>query len=373
MGFFTTVFIYFIVLAVILLLLLFWPESDNHAEKSSKQNEVANNNQVSEQKDTLENPQQVEVAEREVNIEDQQKAEENNQQNDQDNDQANEQDNNQENEEEPELRDRSASFIEFPEQPLEEDAPEEVKEEHAWNHNVRQITKTINNISKGNLKAINFCYVDRLINVRGKSRPIAFFLRPVSSELAPSGVFIYDTTRVLKDNALYLFVGPEADEFQEKLGEKLLDLMIESTKCPNIIRINRDMNSPDFQRMIHQMGGNKIMMQTPKNYGDQLFFEIQFFKTLLHIEVFEGEMMTGQDNLDFDELPPNCAVVIDTSDNALYLYVDHVDPQTEDEKKTQLNAIEWMSEQPEFAKRELLVFDKSKIPPNLKLLFCTEQ
>lgn len=368
MGFLTTVFIYFIILAILLLILLLWPESENQVENKS-QAEVK--------------PQ---VAERSVNIENTEQKNANNQNNEQENNQTSNQDNTQEanqdqnqenqdnsdNDENLEIRDRSASFIEFPEQPLEEDAPEEVKVEFAWNHNVRQITKTINNVSNGNLKAINFCYVDRLINVRGKKRPIAFFLRPLSSELSPSGVFIYDTTRIVKDNALYLFIGPEADEFLENLGEKLLDLMIESTKCNNIIKINRDMNCPDFQRMIHQMGGNKVMIQTSKNYGDQLLFEIQFFKTLLHIMVFEGEMMTSQENLDFDELPPNCAVVIDTSDNALYLYVDHVDPQSEDEKATQLNAIQWMSEQPEFAKRELLVFDKSKIPPNLKLLFCTD-
>lgn len=359
MGFFTTVFIYFIILAILLLILLLWPEPGNKVAAKSTES------QNTEIQNIKPNPSDPKIIDRSVNI-NEIKIEDTDQ-----NPKPVDVIRNEEEEEEGEIS-KHIRFEEFPEQPLEDDAPEEVKEEHAWNHNVRQITKTINHISNGNLKAINFCYVDRLINVRGKNRPIAFFLRPLSSELSPSGVFIYDTTRILKDNALYLFVGPEADEFLEGLGEKLLDLMIESTKCHNIIRIKRDMNCPDFQRMIHQMGGNKVMIQTSKNYGDQLFFEIQFFKTLLHIMVFDGEMMTSQDNLDFDELPQNCAVVIDTSDNALYLYVDHVDPSTEEEKNTQLQAIQWMSEQPEFSKRELLVFDKSKIPPNLKLLFCTE-
>lgn len=258
-------------------------------------------------------------------------------------------------------------YEEYPEEKIDENASQEVKEEHEWNHNVREITKVVNDLTE--IKAINFCYVDRLINIRGKNKPIAFYLKPVSSELSPNGVFIYDTTRLAKDRNLYLFVGPEANQFLEKSGEKLLEMLIEETKCPNVIRIIRDMNSPDFDKMIHQMGGSKKMILSSNNYGDQFFFQNQFFKTLFHVYVFTANnQMEASNDLNFDTLPPNCAAVIDTSDSSLYLYVDHVDPTSEEEKQTQNDAITWMGKQPQLAKRELLVFDKSKIPCNLKLL-----
>ena len=317
MSVFGTIFIYFIIFAIIFILLLVFPQSKR---KDEKKEEV----KTEPKKETAE-----------------------------------------------EFQDRSVSLDleEFPEEQLPENATEEVKKKHEWNHNVRKITKTISKITNGNLKAINFRYVDRLINVRGTKNPIAFFLRPRSSELAPTGVFIYDTTRIAKDNALYLFAGPEATDHLIELGEKLLGLMIDDTECPNVIRIIKTMEGPDFNRMIYQMGGHKDMIQSGQNYGDQLFFEIQFFKTLLHIMIFEGELMTEQTKPDFKSFPDNGAAVIDTSDNALYLYVGHVKPESEEEKETQNRAISWMNDQPEFKGRELLVFDKSKIPPNLALIF----
>ena len=145
--------------------------------------------------------------------------------------------------------------------------------------------------------------------------------------------------------------------------------MVEDTKCDNVIRIIRDMNCPQFAQMIHQMGGSAKMVQTSNNFGDPFFFQNQFFKTLLHIFIFTPNNMEETRELDFDKLPPNCAVVIDTSDLALYLYVDHVEPTNEEEKQTQTDAITWMGKQPELTNRELLIFDKSKIPSNLKILF----
>lgn len=262
---------------------------------------------------------------------------------------------------------KDGNYTEFPEQQITEDASQEAKEEFEWNHNVREITKAIKELT--DLRAINFCYVDRLINVTGKNRLIACYLRPLSSELSENGVFIYDTTRLSKNRALYLFVGPKASAFLEKSGEKLLNMMVEDTKCETVFRIIRT-KGPEWQRMIHQMGGSEIMVRTEKGFGDPFFFENQFFKTLLHIFIFTPNNMEQRNDLNFDELPPNCAAVIDTSDLALYLYVDHVEPTSEEEKQTQLDAIHWMGKQPQYKNRELLVFDKSKIPTNLKILFC---
>lgn len=333
MGFLATIFIYLIVLIILLVLLLIFP--------APPQNQSAKEETAIEEKDQTNQPV---VPQIQPDIEPDQ-----------------------------EIQDRSVTLIEFPEAQLPEDASPTVKAEYEYNHKVREITKSINAFSKGNIKPINFCYVDRLINIRGKSRPIPFFIPPLSSQLSPSGVFIYDTTRLAKDRALYFFVGPEADQFLQDSGEELLELMKEDTKCDNVIRIIRDMECDDFKRMIHQMGGSTIMIQSAHNYGDQFYFQNVFFKSLLHIFCFDNEDLSTLDDLDFDTLSDTCSVVIDTSDNALYLYVAHVDPQDQVEKDTQTAAIQYMSDQEEFKNRELLVFDKSTIPPNLRLLFKKQQ
>ncbi|KAK8880918.1 hypothetical protein M9Y10_003619 [Tritrichomonas musculus] len=258
-------------------------------------------------------------------------------------------------------------YVEYTEPPLKSDATKEDKEEYDYNHKVRQLTQTINTISNGYLKPINFCYVDRLINIRGRKRPIAVFLKPVSSELSPSGVFIYDTTRMPKDKALYFFVGPESQKSLEQFGEKILDDLSKETKCQNIIRIT-DMKSPNFQKMVHQMGGNQIMILKPKNYGDELVFERSFFTEKLHMRLFEKDQKTTCSVIDFDSVPKNGVLVIDPSDFALYLYVDNIELKNDDEKKSLISAIEWMKNQPRFDKRELFVFDRSRIPSTVQLL-----
>ena len=241
------------------------------------------------------------------------------------------------------------------------------KEEYNYNHKIRQLTQTINNLTNGYLKPINFCYVDRLINIRGKKRPIAVFLKPVSSELSPSGVFIYDTTRMQKNKCLYFFIGPESQQSLVQFGEKILSDLSKESKCTNIVRIT-DMKSPEFQKMIHQMGGNQIMILKPKNYGEELVFENSFFTEKLHVRLFEGDQKTTCSTIDFDSVPKNGALVIDPSDFALYLYVDNIDMKSESEKKSLITAIEWMKNQPRFDKRELFVFDRSRIPSTVQLL-----
>lgn len=46
-------------------------------------------------------------------------------------------------------------------------------------------------------------------------------------------------------------------------------------------------------------------------------------------------------------------MVIDSSDFALYLYLDNIDPKNDEEKKALLQAIDWMKYQPKYDKKEL--------------------
>ena len=280
-----------------------------------------------------------------------------------------------EKEKEVEVMERNVELKEIPEEALSEDATEEEKARYTWNHSVRQIANKVSELSCGNLKPINFCYIDRLIDVRGSKRPIAYFVPPKSSNLSPGGVFIYDTTR-MPHNHLYLFCGPESPENLRTLGETLLQLMIKETPKATVERIIGVMEGPTFDQMIHEMGGHVDMMQSTKNAGDQLFFEIQFFKTLLHIFVFRNNEMIDKvvENPTLDYLPDDGSAVIDTSDNALYLYIADVDSEDEQQQQDQYQAIKWMNQQPEFRHREILIFDKSTVPPNLAIIFGkTEQ
>ena len=258
-------------------------------------------------------------------------------------------------------------YVEFKEIPLPSNASKEDKEEFNYNHKIRNLTQLINTTTNGFLKPINFCYVDRLINIRGVKRPIAVFLKPVSSELSPSGVFIYDTTRMQKDKTLYFFIGPESQGNLEQFGEQILASLSAESKCNNIIRI-RDMQSPEFHKMVHQMGGHERMILKPKNYGEELVFERSFFTEKLRVKLFDGDKRTTLSLIDFGSVSKNGALVIDPNDFALYLYLDNIDPKNDEEKKALLTAIEWMKNQPRYDKRELFVFDKSRIPSTVNLL-----
>ena len=274
--------------------------------------------------------------------------------------------------EEVEIVERSVVLDEFSESEISENASEEAKEKHKWNVNARKVTKTI--ATSSNLRAVNFCYVDKLIDVRGKNRPIAFYVPPKSSNLSTGGVFIYDRTQN-KDNSIYLFIGPEAPQNLIPLGEKLLDLIVKQSNNPHVYHIERTLESEDFNKMIHDIGGNKSMMQGTNNAGDQFFFELQFFTTMLHIFIFENDEPVHEiheKNPKLSHLPSQGAAVIDTSDNNIYLYVSSVEESSLEGhpvKKSLEDALSWMKEQPEFKKKDLILFDKNRVPPNLQIIF----
>lgn len=233
---------------------------------------------------------------------------------------------------------------------------------------LRNITKQIKSKSNGSLNPINFCYVDRLISVRGFTRPIAISLQPSTTKLSSYGVYIYDTTRLQDDKALYLFVGPDAQAKTEKFGQDLLSMMANETKCTNIIKIIRNTNSPDFQNMIQKMGGSQKTLDKSKNYGDELNFQLNFFSTQFHNQNILGDTIAPNTKLNFNNLPPKCVDIIDTGDFTLYFYVDNANPSSDAERTTQLNAINYICKKREFKNREVIVFDKSCIPSTVKIL-----
>lgn len=279
-----------------------------------------------------------------------------------------------ENEEEIEvgdLEERDIKFTEIIEEAPPEDASQEVKEQFEWNQKVRTVNKKMGEISSGTLKAINFVYLDRLICVRGKNHPIAKYVPSKSSQLSYSGVFIYDTTK-LHDNTLYLWSGPQATENLYNLGEKLLESMSQETPKARLIRMKGDCESDNFRHMIHEIGGHIGQIQKAENYGDEMFFEKCFYTTDLHIFQFKDNEQAELSEIkqpSLDLLPENGAAIIDCSDNALYLYLDHVEAQNEQENNDQIKALVWMNEQKEYRTRDILIFDKGSIPPNLKIIF----
>ncbi|KAH0794452.1 hypothetical protein GPJ56_001477 [Histomonas meleagridis] len=264
---------------------------------------------------------------------------------------------------------RGFVFNEYKESEIEENASKEVKEKHEWNLNVRKITRALAVTS--NLRAVNFVYTDRLIDVRGKNRPIAYYVPPKSSNLSTGGVFIYDRTHN-RDNTIYLFIGPKAPNNLVPLGEKLLNLIVEKANNPTVYRVDRSLESEEFKDMIHAIGGNITMMQDAEKAGDQFFFELQFFATKLHIFNFEvgkgiEEVHVKKPTLDI--LPDEGASVIDTSDNNIYLYVSNVEVHEGPIQECLNSALHWMGEQPEFQKKDVIVFDKKTVPPNLQIIF----
>ena len=232
-----------------------------------------------------------------------------------------------------------------------------------WNKTIKTITKNIEEKSYGKIRVINNIELDRLINVRGKNRPIAVFVKPRSSSLSMSGSFIYDT-RKLNDQSLYYFVGPDCPESLINLGEELLELMNKDLPAKNIYKIIKSLEGNEFNKLIYEIGGHRDQIQSKENSGDELFFENTYFKTLLHFNIFNnGEIIHKQiKNPTLEDLPKDKVVIIDPSDIALYLWIPN-------EQIVKDEVIKWISEQKEFEGRDLVLFNENNIPPNLKILF----
>lgn len=268
--------------------------------------------------------------------------------------------------------DGDSRYNEYPESSLQSGASQSDRNLYDLNHNLRNITKQIKSKSNGKVNPINFCYVDRLISVRGYKKPIAISLNPSKAKLSSYGVYIYDTTRLQSDKALYLFVGPNAHEKTEKFGQNLLNLLVNETKCNNVVKIIRNTNSPDFQNMIQRMGGNQGSLDKSKQYGDELIFQLNFFSSQFHNHIIVGDTISPRTSVDFDILPPKCVDIIDNGDFSLYVYVDNANPSSDAERQTQVNAINYICSRPEFRKREVIVFDKTTIPACVQIL-CSKK
>lgn len=245
-------------------------------------------------------------------------------------------------------------------------------QERKWAARVNHLSKNIHDASEGTIKTVNYSDLDRLINVRGKKRPIAVFVRPRSSNLSHGGAFIYDT-RNLEDNALYLFAGTKCPDSLIKQAEILLRLMNDVKPANQIYRLIRDYNSDDFKHMIHQIGGHIDQIQSVKNAGDELFFENQFYKTLLNIKIFnEGKNFNVEfknNRASLSDFPTHGAGVIDTSDLALYLYIPNRDSEDVKEREDVLQAALWMANHTEYRGREVLIFNAKDVPPNIAIIF----
>ena len=255
---------------------------------------------------------------------------------------------------------------------LQEEAERKLEEEKAkWTNAVSVASKKIADLSFGKIRAVNNLDLDQLINVHGKHRPIAVYVKPRSSNLSHSGAFIYDTHKVPKDNSLYLFVGRDCPPALEGLGEKLLEAFKLEYPDANLIRIIRTTEGPDFQRMIKVIGGHIDQIQPSAKAGDELFFENNFFAVKLHLIIYShGDMSTPElKTISLDDLPEEGAAVIDTSDTALYLYIPHSNPINDVEKADQEKCIKWLSEERDYSGRDVTIFNKTCIPPNLKVLF----
>ena len=255
---------------------------------------------------------------------------------------------------------------------IQEEAERKLEEEKAkWTNVVTVASKKIADLSFGKIRAVNNLDLDQLINVHGKHRPIAVYVKPRSSNLSHSGAFIYDTHKVPKDKSLYLFVGRDCPPALETLGEKLLEAFHLEYPDAQLIRIIRTTEGADFQRMIKVIGGHIDQIQPSEKAGDELFFENNFFAVKLHLIIYShGEVSTPDlKTISLDDLPEEGAAVIDTSDTALYLYIPHSNPINDVEKSDQEKCIKWMSEEKDYNGRDVTIFNKECVPPNLKVLF----
>lgn len=253
--------------------------------------------------------------------------------------------------------------------PISPNASQIEKKDYDYKVKIRNIAQMIQDATNGYLKPINSVYVDRLLNIRGKKKPLAIFMKPVSSNISANGIFIYGTTRIKNNEALYLFIGPNYKGELVKTAEKILMQLSEESKCKNIFRIN-DTNSPVFQKMIHQMGGSQKTILNDAVYEDENKFEKKFFVEKLGIHRFGGSKMINLVSLNLNDIKENNALVIDPNDYVFYLFLDNIEPKNDKEKKSLIDAIEWMKSQPSFDKRELFIFGKEHAPYTVKLMIC---
>lgn len=241
-----------------------------------------------------------------------------------------------------------------------------------WNKRIKEISKRINDLSSGNIKTVNNAFLDRLIEIRGKNRPIAVFVKPISSNLSHGGAFIYDT-RKIKDKSLYLFIGNKCPMFLQRNAKALLELMDSLERAKHVFYINKDYECKEFRRMIHTIGGHIDQIQSPKSAGDEFLFEHCFYKTNLHIVIFsEGKpqaLAFKSNQASIADLPQKGACVIDTSDLALYLYIPNPHSKDDDEKEDVLASVQWIASQREYKGREVTIFQSSSIPPNIAVIF----
>jgi len=238
-----------------------------------------------------------------------------------------------------------------------------------WDNKITTIAEEVTRQSSGKVKVINHMNLDRLINVKGKNRPIAVFVPTKSSSLSMSGVFVYDT-RKLPDNTLYLFAGPDCPDSLIELADKLLLMMHSNKPAENIIRIIKTTEGDDFNRMIHAIGGHKSQIMPTEKSSDDLFFENVFFKSLLHITSFsngESKEIKAK-NIKYSDLPDKGAAIIDTSDIALYLWVPQPFSNDENEMHDVELATRFISENSAFNGREVFMFNPHTVPPNISII-----
>lgn len=251
------------------------------------------------------------------------------------------------------------------------DARDFYLQEKKWNQRVSSISKQITEESEGNIRAVNNLFLDRLINVRGKDKPIAVFVVPKSSSLSHGGCYIYDTRRV-KDNTLYLFAGTECPDSLIHHGEDLIALMNANQPAKEIVHVIRDYKTAEFKRMIHEIGGHIDQLQSVTNAGDEFFFQHHFYKILLNVKSFsngEESYIKFRRQATFEELPSKGACVIDTSDLALYLYIPNPRSQDLDELDDISTACKWMGKKKEYKGREVTIFSSENVPPNIAIIF----
>lgn len=244
-------------------------------------------------------------------------------------------------------------------------------EKAAWNNQISTVSHQISDLSFGKIRTINHMDLDQLISVHGKSRPIAVYVPCRSSELSHSGAFIYDTHKC-PDNSLYLYVGEDCPQPLEALGEKLLATYSNEYPKAEVFHVKRTNKGYEFNKMIKTIGGHIDQIQASVKAGDELFFENNFFKVKLHVVVFSGgntEAIPVSKSISIDAcLPEKGAAIIDCSDTALYLYMSSVMPTDPVEKEDQNRAIKYMTDSPEYSNRDVTIFNKGCIPPNLKLI-----
>jgi hypothetical protein len=264
--------------------------------------------------------------------------------------------------------DRSLPIEDEPEGALSPEADALQKAAYAWEHAVREIGNELKRISGGNLRAVNFAYIDALNHVRGEQRPIAISVPPKSSNMSPAGVFVYDTTK-LPDNRLYLFNGPDSPAPLRRKGEALLALLVAKNPGAHVEHVEA-LGTMIFKRMLHQIGGHVNMMRTALQQGDEMLFERNFFMTATRLWTWaQGRPVQKEVNRPtLAMLPEAGAGVLDCADAMLYLFVSDVQLGGSVRGDLEL-AITFMNKQKEWAKRQVVIFDRATLPPQISYTF----